>query len=233
MSVVCRRARTNDREAVIALWREAFGDPREHIVYFLETFDYINTAFVLCENECVCSMLFLLPTAVQDGERRFNAGYIYAGATRSDARGKGYYRRLLSFAEDAARQEGRTALLLRPATSSLADSYRRMGFTVPLYGNGRPSRGMVSNTPLTATEYGACRRRQLCGQAYVDWDDRTLTYALSWCKASADGVCITLYDEDTVWESLPTVIQKETALLMPLVDDFQTTAPIWFGYGLE
>lgn len=233
MSVVCRRAQTNDREALTALWQEAFGDSKEEIERFFDTFEYRNTAFLLCEEERIRSMLFLLPTAVRDRECHYPAGYIYAGATYPDARGKGYYRRLLAFVADTARQEGMAALLLRPATEALADSYRRMGFSVPLYGNCRPRVGISFERTLRAAEYGADRRELLSRQAFVDWDDRTLRYALSWCKAGGDGASLILYDEETVWESLPATEEAETALLMPLTDDFRTTTPIWFGYGLE
>lgn len=232
MNVICRRARADDREALADLWREAFGDPCEEIARFLETFDHTKTAFVLCEDGRVRSMLFLLPTAVQDGERRYPAGYIYAGATQTDARSKGYYRRLLTFVADTAKQEGTAALLLRPATEELADSYRRMGFSVPLYGNSRLQKTNRVHT-LTAKQYGACRRKRLGGQAYVDWDDRTLAYALSWCRADGDETSLTLFDGETVWESLPAAEQYETAWLMPIVENFQIRTPIWFGYGLE
>ena len=233
MSVICRRANACDCDVLMTLWQEAFGDTREEIACFFETFNYVNTAFVLCEDDRICSMLFLLPTAVQDGEYRFAAGYIYAGATHADARGKGHYRRLLAFVADTARQEGTAALLLRPATDKLADSYRRMGFTVPLYGNSSPRRGTLPERLLSASEYGACRRERLCRQAFVDWSDSTLAYALSWCRAIGDETSLILFDDDTVWESLPATEQYETALLMPLTEDFQTTTPIWFGYGLE
>ncbi len=234
MSVTCRRATASDRAAMKALWRLSFPeDADEDIELFFKTFQPAATAYVLCEADVVCSMLFLLPTAVQDGEYRFAAGYIYAGATHPDARGKGYYRRLLDFVTQTAKQEGTAALLLRPATASLADSYRRMGFSVPLYGNAHP-RG-DADVPMTvdAGAYGMIRRDRLRGQAFVDWDDRTIAYALSWCNAGADKTAAMLYDTETVWESLPVKMQTETALLMPLTEIFRTTTPIWFGYGLE
>ncbi len=233
MSVVCRRAQESDHATLIALWMQAFGDAREDVVQFLNTFDYAQTAFVLCEDKRVCSMLFLLPTAVQDGDCRFSAGYIYAGATHPDARGKGYYRRLLDYVAQTARQAGTAALLLRPATDTLAASYRRMGFSVPLYGNAHRRTDRELRNATDAKRYGVRRRELLSGQAFVDWDDRTIAYALSWCKASADETVLMLYDADTVWECLPAVTQTETALLMPLAEDFQTSTPIWFGYGLE
>ena len=233
MNVICRRARPDDREALIALWQEAFSDSQDEIECFLTTFEYEKTAFVLCEEESICSMLFMLPTAVQEGVKRFPAGYIYAGATKSASRGKGYYRHLLAFVAQTAKQEGTTALLLRPATESLADSYRRMGFSVPLYANSCPLNDSIFQDTLCASEYGALRRKLLSGQAFIDWDDRLLQYAFTWCRAGREGSSSVLYDEETVWERLPATNPTETALLMPLTKDFQTTAPIWFGYGLE
>jgi len=233
VSEVLRRAQASDREALIALWMQAFGDTREEVERFLQVFACERTAYVLCEDGWVCSMLFVLPTAVQDGNHRFAAGYIYAGATRADARSKGYYRRLLAYVAQAERDKGTAALLLRPATDRLADSYRRMGFTVPLYGNTDRDAKIPSGDALDARTYAALRRERLRGQAFVDWDDRTLQYALSWCRAYTNGEHLMLCDGNTVWEYLPAVNQTETALLMPLAEDCHFTASIWFGYGLE
>lgn len=233
MSESFRRAQASDREALIVLWMQAFGDTREEIEHFLQVFDYVETAYVLCEDGCICSMLFVLPTAVQDGKRRYEAGYIYAGATRADARGKGRYRRLLAHVAQAERDKGTAALLLRPATDRLADSYRRMGFTVPLYGNAHQSAQLPRGEVADARAYTALRREHLRGQAFVDWDDRTVQYALSWCKAYTNGEFLMLCDGTAVWEYLPAVNQIETALLMPLAEDYRILASIWFGYGLE
>lgn len=241
MSVVCRRACPNDREALTSLWMQAFeGDTEQEINLFLDTFDYVKTAFVLCEDDRVCSMLFLLPITIENGASRFSAGYIYAGATHPDARGKGYYRRLLGYVGEIAGREGMTALVLRPATDALADSYRRMGFSRELYGNARPLTwdDTAASTALSAQEYALQRRRRLreSGQAFVDWDDRTLAYALTWCEAQSttSGQVMLLSRESArLWESLPAAQSAVTALLKPLTASFQTKTPIWFGYGLE
>ena len=233
MNVICRRAEASVRDALTALWMEAFSDSLEDVTTFLETLAYTRHALVLCEDNRVCSMLFLLPTAVQDGQRRFTVGYIYAGATHTDARGKGYYRRLLAYAEQIAKQEGMVALMLRPASEILFATYRRMGFTVPLYGSVDRTAPIQTEEVLDAHRYAVYRRQLLDGQAFVDWDDRVWSLALSWCEAVTDGSCLILRDDQNVWECLPAEVQTETALLMPLTDDFQTTAPVWFGYGLE
>ena len=233
MSGECRRACHADRESLIALWIQAFGDPREDIERFLDAFEFTKTAFVLLENERLCSMLFLLPTAVQEDNRRFSAGYIYAGATAADMRGNGCYRRLIDYVVQTARGEGTAALLLRPATDLLAESYRRMGFSVPLYGNVCKDIDIKQGDNTDAADYVARRRELLKGQAYVDWNECVFRYALSWCTAVADDTSLILHDGETAWERLPAMNPSEIALLMPLTEDFHTSAPIWFGYGLE
>ncbi len=241
MSVICRKARENDRDALMSLWMQAFeGDTANDIALFFDTFDHTQTAFVLCEGERVFSMLFLLPITIEDATRHVPAGYVYAGATHPDARGKGYYRRLLDYVGETAKQEGIEALVLRPATDMLAESYRRMGFSCELFGNARLLReaDVTASTALSAQTYALQRRTLLraSGQAFVDWDDRTLAYALTWCEARRTengSVLLLSRDSERVWESLPFTDSAMTALLKPLTDTFKITTRIWFGYGLE
>ncbi len=242
MSVVCHRASESDRADIKHLWHLSFEeDSEQDIDLFLNTFDVSKTAFVLCENDRVCSMLFLLPVTVEADAARYAAGYIYAGATHPSARGKGHYRHLLTFVAETAKQAGMSALVLRPATDALFDSYRRMGFTVPLSGNAHSGNGKsyAGTTTLSPRAYIQHRREVLrgCGQAFVDWDERVIAYALTWCEArlSADAELILRVPEsDYVGEQLPPQCSEThiAALMKPLSDDISTEL-IWFGYGLE
>ncbi len=255
MSVCCRRAGEQDRDAIKQLWQLSFeDDSADDTERFLQVFSLEENAFVLTWQERVQSMLFLLPTVIESGEERVTVGYIYAGATHPDARGKGFYRRLLGFAFEWAKQNGMAALLLRPATPTLEESYRRMGFTVPLYAAEYAVQATqcVKGTPLSAAEFAAKRRAILRGrgQAFVDWDDNTLEYVCSWCDAVAidDHACALIaQDGAMVWE----YITSDSSVLLPMDTTVRTfgddtvlalmrptsgwvpSKPIWFGYGME
>ena len=64
--------------------------------------------------------------------------YLYALTTDRSARGQGHLRTLLRECTKAARAMGFSALCLLPASDTLADAYRRMGFTEELPAGGAP-----------------------------------------------------------------------------------------------
>lgn len=242
MNVICRRACEQDREALVTLWRLSFEeDTPEDIDRFLDTFAFEQTAFVLCEDGAVCAALYVLAAAIEDAGKRLPVGYIYAGAVHPAKRGRGCYRCLLAFAYETAKADGLAALMLRPASAALAQSYRRMGFTVPLVcDEPTAANDALKGASSVCADVYIARRRECfrdSGQAFVDWDERTVAYALSWCDAvlTADGCALIAREDGTVWERVPSVeAEHETpSLLRPIHDVFEDMGPIRFGYGLE
>lgn len=252
--MICGKATFADVRAIKTLWQIAFGDTEAEIDRFLRFFPAAEHALVLKEGDDLLSMLFLLPTSWCDGVTSRPIGYIYAGATMPSACGNGFYKRLLDYARDYARDHGMAALVLRPATAALEDSYRRMGFTVPLTCDETTTVMPLDAQPSDAASYVLCRRAQLQKQCvpFVDWDENTIAYAMTWCRVVCTANGAALYtDEDgipTVWEWLfdttsrtaqngvsVTVRTPGTAkvigLLAPLDGSF--SAGGYLGYGLE
>lgn len=108
-----------DDECIILLWREAFGDTREDIEFFL---DNCENKSVLCyyKNDELLSMLFLVDCIV-NGERY---KYIYAACTKKSARKSGIMTELLDFAKECY-----SKILLIPADNELSEYYKKRGFT--------------------------------------------------------------------------------------------------------
>lgn len=258
MSVCEKLATTDDVKQLKSLWHTAFADDSdEDIDHFFDCFFDGSSCLIIKDNDSVMSMLFLLETAVENAGCRYPVGYIYAGATHPSVRGKGYYRRLLSFAETEAKRRGLYALLLRPATPQLAESYRRMGFTVPLFCDEQDVSAASSATEkeLTAQAFVAMRRQLLAQmqQPFVDWDERVMAYALRWCRAvSCAPTSCALYARDDdgvrVWDMIGEVVSAVesgmcrtagaavlTALLCPVDPAVPETVweNVYFGYGLE
>ena len=90
-----------------------------------------------------------IPLAITRGEETLSQGlgipidtdrgqmlYLYALTTDRASRGQGLLRTLLKETADMAKDAGFTALFLLPASASLYDSYRRMGFTEELASGG-------------------------------------------------------------------------------------------------
>lgn len=103
------------------IYREAFGDES----------DFEDKLFSICKknlktlkvNGKIVSLLFLLPCNIHIGENTVEANYLFAAATDSMHRNKGYASALIK----EAISEGRP-IFLRPATEELCSFYEKLGF---------------------------------------------------------------------------------------------------------
>ncbi len=103
------------------IYREAFGDERE----------FEDKLFSVCKKHLktfkkdgkTVSMLFLLPCNIHIGKNTVKADYLFAAATDSKYRNKGYASALIK----VALSEG-TPIFLRPATEELCSFYEKLGF---------------------------------------------------------------------------------------------------------
>ena len=102
-----------NKEDIIRLWKEAFGDSEEDILFFLDNANYESLGCF--ENEKLVSMLFLIGSSL--GE------YIYAACTDKKMQGKGYMSELLNYCKD-----NYSSLCLIPASDSLEKYYFDRGF---------------------------------------------------------------------------------------------------------
>ncbi len=112
------------RPALRALWREAFGDSEE----FLDLFE--KTAF--SPNRCRCVMLDGQTIAALywfdctcHGEK---AAYLYAVATAKAHRGQGLCAALMKDTHEHLRSHGYTRVLLVPSTEALFAFYGKLGY---------------------------------------------------------------------------------------------------------
>lgn len=119
MSKIIETKRFDD-EGIIRLWREAFGDSREDIEFFLDSCEYKSILCCYNDNEQLCSMLFLVDASV-NGERY---KYIYAACTLKEYQHLGLMTDLLDFAKS-----NYSRIILVPANSTLADYYIKRDFT--------------------------------------------------------------------------------------------------------
>ncbi len=104
-----------DKNKIIDLWQEAFGDSREEILYFTDNLKN-GKCIGICKDDELASMLFLV---------KCNFGsYVYAACTRKKYRSGGYMTELLDYAKS-----DESPLCLIPASDSLVDFYYKRGFT--------------------------------------------------------------------------------------------------------
>ncbi len=163
-------SRPGDVPALRALWKQAFGDGDDCLDPFFTKLYRPEDAFVVREKGAVAAMAFQLPMTVCYRGRSWAAAYLYAVATREDARGKGCCSALLDFAAKELERRGVKALLLVPGGPSLREFYRARGFsdfstadrfeTEDLAGHGEAG-------PVSPPVYRELRERFLRDLAYV------------------------------------------------------------------
>lgn len=103
-----------NKEEIINLWQEAFGDAREEILFFLENCKH-KKCLGYFENDSLLSMLFLVKCSL--------GYYIYAACTQKEARNTGAMSALLN---DCKKKYDNLCLI--PANESLISYYKKRGF---------------------------------------------------------------------------------------------------------
>ena len=127
-----RLATQLDKHGLYALWQEAFGDSKETINLFFDAADYKNIP-VISENGKIVSALYLIPTEIVSGSKKFSAYYIYAAATLKSQRKKGLMAKLLEFCSQLAKDRNIDYLFLKPEEEKLFNYYEKQGFKTAFY----------------------------------------------------------------------------------------------------
>lgn len=156
-----RRADPEDFPQMQKLWKCCFPeDDPAFIQRFLDKIPF-GSGFVACKGE-VLAMLFLLPAQVDFGGQTVPVRYLYAGCTHPAHRGRGIYPRLMQYAALQAAEDGAAAIYLCPASPSLADYYRRLGYRDGIGGwfteNGAP---LENRRAVDADEYLKLREKYI------------------------------------------------------------------------
>ncbi len=187
----------NDKEEIISLWHEAFGDNREEIEFFLEN-KYIPQNTVVCEeNGKIISQLFLLEGDMQISGEDYPSYYLYAACTSKEHRGKGIMSKMLDFSRNLASGRGKYFICLMPAEESLYDYYSKFGYetvfkrkiinsTVNELKKLGLSQNNLSDFSLKTSE--KARDAVLYNTDYFKWDRQSVEFAFAFHKLY--GGCI-------------------------------------------
>lgn len=122
-----------DRDGIIKLWHEAFGDDEIYINTFLNETDFKLLCFT--DDGKPVSMLFLLPGEAVSDEIVSKAYYLYAACTLSEYRGRGLMTRLLKEARSYAFKNRASYIFLMPGEESLCEYYFKRGFKCVCFRN--------------------------------------------------------------------------------------------------
>ena len=150
-----RFPRPEDREAIIGLWEEAFGDSREFVEGFLASGYAPERCRVALESGKLLGMLFWFRCARENEP----FAYIYAVATAASARGKGICTDLMEDTHRILAEQGYAGAVLCPGEPSLFRFYEKRGYS-PL-GTATEAlvkaHGSLSAEVADADSYGAKR----------------------------------------------------------------------------
>ncbi len=161
-----------DYTQVLTLWQEAFGDAKEDIDACLALF--AQYLYVYKQEDKLLSMLMLLPLSFGDKKGE----YVYAVATRKEARGMGLATKMLEEAKKRVEQHEIDFLALVPAKPSLFVFYEKRGFTA---GTPLTTVTTAKNNPhtninickISPDAYGTLRQKQF--PRLAAWSTQMLT----------------------------------------------------------
>lgn len=118
-------ALSSEKEEIAEIWQKCFGDTKEEITCYFETYFTKQNMLVIHEDGKVAAMASFLPAELSIGEEKsFPARYVYAVATRPEYRKRGYAAKILNY----AKEKYRMPLALQPESDALREYYKKFGF---------------------------------------------------------------------------------------------------------
>ena len=127
-----KRAKPEDRDAILKLWSAEFGDGPEFIDPFIQWCGW-EQIFLLWDERGPCSLTAapVMEVGLPDGGTA-HVGYVYAHTTLKEHRSKGYGRALLRYVDFCLQNQGMDGVMLVPAQPSLFE-YFRTEFYLPAF----------------------------------------------------------------------------------------------------
>jgi len=180
-------ARDTDKDAIILLWANCFGDSIAYIEQFLDKRFDASRCLIYRDSGRIVSMMFLLEGSLRTGGFQRKACYIYAACTHPRYRKRGIMAALMQRAQQEAGDLGAGSLCLVPSKESLFSFYARFGF------QSRFSKKIVSlsrNSLQLLAQNERCEPHQDFAQIYgirmrsleqndaFIWDAQAVAYAL-------------------------------------------------------
>lgn len=117
-----------DKEDIIHLWQQCFGDSRDYVEFFLKECPKENELFLYKNDkeEAVGMMLLMAGKIATEGKVR-KVYYLYALCVDERFRGRGIAEELLGFAKKSAKGDN-AELCLVPSSEKLRSYYAKRGF---------------------------------------------------------------------------------------------------------
>ena len=178
-----RLSNADDISGIIILWKEAFGDTKEDICFFLDAHFKPENTVVNDIDGKITSVLFLLEGFMNINDCDYPSYYLYAACTLKEYRGRGQMAELLDFAAKTAQNRKKYFVCLKPAEESLFDYYSRFGYKTFFYKktalfNCEELKGNEKNISESFNiSLSDIRNSFLCNFNYFKWDEHSVEYA--------------------------------------------------------
>lgn len=179
MSLFAKKA---DMPEIYKNWEESFGDTKEEITAFFETFAGKVRVCILRKNGAVAAQLCLLPVRVMG----YEAEYLYAVTTNRAYRGEGLCSYLLKEVSEMLKKEGKCGVLV-PADTELQGFYKKRGFQECFLPEKHVLRALTDDKEYvqgakakacSVQDYIAFRQQAFAGTRCVELSEDMLRYAL-------------------------------------------------------
>lgn len=178
-----RLSNTDDIPGIITLWKEAFGDTKEDICFFLDAHFKPENTVVNDFDEKITSVLFLLDGFMHINDCDYPSYYLYAACTLKEYRGRGQMAELLDFATKTAQNRKKYFICLKPAEESLFDYYSRFGYKTFFYKKTalfnceelkENEKNISESSNISLSDI---RNSFLLNFNYFKWDEHSVNYA--------------------------------------------------------
>jgi len=221
-----------DKEGLIALWVEAFEEPREAAETFFATAFSQERSMICREGDTVAAGLYWFDCC-RKGKK---VAYIYAVATGKAYRGRGLCHRLMEKTHEILKGRGYVGAILVPAEGSLFDFYGKMGY-LPCCPGGIPGEKLTDKmaeemglTPISMEEYLE-KQKALLPEDAVLHTAAAYRYLKHFGEFYAYPQGILCKIEEDIQERLPHKPEGEMAsMYLPLTED--TRLPAYFAHPL-
>lgn len=163
-------ATDSDRERIIELWVDTFGDSSEGVECFLKHFPCNKALGYYVGNELV-SFMFLPELWINFKGEKYRTNYIYALCTAPEYHSNGYASALIEFSRDYSAKNNIPYTLVRPATERLFSYYSHRGFE-------REYRRIKKNLTIDSNLLYNNMNSDALDVAFAQWGEDGLGYSL-------------------------------------------------------
>ena len=244
-----RLSENKDREGIIALWQEAFGDSREAVEIFLDKRSLPQNTLVAEENGKTASMLFLLDGKIKVADKILKAYYLYAAATLKEFRGKGIMAQMLKEAGKLAQDRGVDLICLKPAEKSLYEFYKNHGYNTVFatkFASLKIKSSALPGCAENCADVFSARETAFTSSDRFIWDKDAIEYAINQHKyyggkvfENCEGYCLYSVD-DTACSVKEISFTSQNALKVlsqiasaEQIDEFRIELPVDYPIDAE